>query len=190
MFLQQINLKNHQEKSVILSTNWSKDTVKLTIITENLEVFEGAISFEHFGEVAALLDKNEAEFFIENKNYLTVDAAKVNFEIKDSTFTWFKQIEDVKVKYGICELKSVESNKGTIFNILSNISLTFTDLSAENQKVKEELSKSKEEAKELQTGFEQILQEKNKAEEELFTKFYCLLNSKKELIANLKKEDD
>lgn len=178
-----LNFKYFQNFFILEST-WKTDFVNLSIINGNEQLI-GKIQFELFQNISSSLEIDYNTFLSETKTAITTNngAPMFSYYIYEEELIWKKEgSRNLKIIYGKTSLQKSE----IINNMLFNSADTINNLQSQIIQYKQDLVTGLDEINAVKKLLKQTTEAKEINEKELYTKFICLLNSKKLKIDELK----
>lgn len=178
-----LNLEYFQNFFILEST-WKTDFVNLSIINGNEQLI-GKIQFELFQNISSSLEIDYNTFLSETKTAITTNngAPMFSYYINEEELIWKKEgSRNLKIIYGKTSLQKSE----IINNMLFNSTDTINNLQSQIIQYKQDLVTGLDEINAVKKLLKQTTEAKEINEKELYTKFICLLNSKKLKINELK----
>lgn len=187
--LQKLKLSNDQEV-VIQTADWESDrpSLKLVVKSKPDTVYEGSISKEQLKGVAESLSQEFEGFFEKNKNALLTVCPEFTYELNSdcTQFSWSQQAGLVKVIY--CSVNLQPSATLQPFDLLAQAADTHAKLKDEAEASKSKAQLYHHNILQLQSDYGEVLQDRERHEEEQIIQFRDILNAKSKLIEELEEQ--
>lgn len=175
---------------LIIETQWSDTDVKIRLLECDDAVIDpkewhGTFEKTKIEEFASEFEIPLEQFFEETRTALSTNNGQPGFiytVTDDSKFVWKKKIESLKLTYGTCNLVRCSNIKNAI--LLNSLAI-IDGLRSELESRSTELADFQKTHESFVDRFEKLIEEKSKYEDDLFTKFFLLLNTKKQKIGDL-----
>ncbi|XP_049952505.1 uncharacterized protein LOC126468422 isoform X1 [Schistocerca serialis cubense] len=178
------------ENSILkLKCDWISDELNVLVIDGNT-AWSGKFSAEEIESFCEMLGITRDEYITECQQAFSGGKAVENFSftVENNRFVWRKELEaDTRVKFGSIKLSPVP----LVQALEEFVDFAFETIECCRQEVldaKNKMGYFEKERMTLVQKIEEYTQNKKEIENILYSKFLCVLNSKKERIASLEQE--
>lgn len=194
-FFIQVTLENDAEAAIIRSNSWESESPSIQVLlSKSSHIFAGKVDRQLWKSFADCFEQDPTETFEQNRKALTSpdETLKYKYNIKtisdnSVTLTWSKELDGgVVAKCGDILLNFCP--EVSAFDFVRNCVGFVTYLTQEVEVQRTKATKAEADSAQLLKEYEQILQGRIAAEEELLAKFHALLNAKKRKIRDLQVE--
>ncbi|XP_008555375.1 uncharacterized protein LOC103576770 [Microplitis demolitor] len=170
-------------KVIILCAKWTEDHLELNVIRNDNFPLTGQISKVKLSEPAETYQRTAEEYLQEIKYELAGKDNEVKFSLKNDVLTWKKRVWNRGL------IKCEPFNDIILFSrLVHSILVSKSTVEESEVKYKEENENLKRKISEMDAAMIKMTCLKNTMESALCRKFLFILNSKKDLIINLKDE--
>ncbi|XP_018420230.1 PREDICTED: DNA repair protein XRCC4 [Nanorana parkeri] len=195
--VQKIAIASNPGGTYFLQIGWEEDLDKGFTVTlcDGQTALTGEVSTEDVSREAADIEMEKAKYVDElNKALIsaTLPASKYSFDlVKDEKdydtycFTYEKKLRDVSFKLGSLQLKNVKEPAEIIKDLINYCLTTTTELHSKNEHLQKENERLQRDWVDMQEQMEKFVSSKEELEQDLYTRFTCVLNEKKAKIRSL-----
>ncbi|KAM5193533.1 DNA repair protein XRCC4 isoform 1-T2 [Mantella aurantiaca] len=195
--VQKIAIASNPGGTYFLQIVWEEDLDKgfTVMLCDGRTAWTGEVSAEDVSREAADMEMERPKYVDELKKALitaTMPASKYSFDLvkhgEDNDtfcFTYEKKLKDVSFKLGSLQLKNVEEPAEIIKELINYCLNTATELLSKNEHLQKENERLHRDWLDMQDQLEKFVSSKEELEQDLYTRFTCVLNEKKAKIRSL-----
>lgn len=195
--VQKISIASNPGSTYFLQIGWEEDLEKGFSVTlcDGQAAWIGKVSAEDVSREAVDMEMEKLKYVEELKKALvtaTLPASKYNFDLVQDgdaydtyCFTYEKKLKDVSFKLGSLQLKMIKEPAEIIKELITHCLNTATELHSRNEHLQKENERLRSDWVDMQEQLEKCVSSKEELEQDLYTRFTCVLNEKKAKIRSL-----
>ncbi|XP_040197613.1 DNA repair protein XRCC4 [Rana temporaria] len=195
--VQKISIASKPGRTYFLQIGWEEDLEKGFSVTlcDGQTAWIGKVSAEDVSREAVDMEMEKLKYVEELKKALvttTLPASKYSFDLVQDEdaydtyyFTYEKKLKEVLFKLGSLQLKVIKEPVEIIKELITHCLNTATELHSRNEYLQKENERLRRDWVDMQEQLEKCVSSKEELEQDLYTRFTCVLNEKKTKIRSL-----